>query len=108
MAKSYSVMCEHCEKDVSFEISEIPELDAHIDLVTANVRSEVECEFEGFVDPAEMVRDDRTLPDLAIAIRRADATEAKILLDKIAGELGSGAEEAVERGWFSAQARQAA
>lgn len=101
MKSHYEVQCEHCEKMTSFRIDDVARLDADIDDEVSAAKSEVAVEFEGMVEPDELLD---KLQDLSSAIRAGDRIEAEHLLDKLASEIGSEATEYVQRGRFSMRA----
>ena len=62
-------------------------------------------EDEDYFMPAFMNDAERPLQQLAAAIRRGDAQDAELWLDRIADDLGIEAEEQVQQGRYSSRAR---
>lgn len=104
--KQFSTRCEACNADVDFDLADVPELEVYLERecseASDEARREEAAEYSGFIDP-----DPGLLKDLSIAIRKGDRVEAEILLDKLASEAGTRAEEAVQQGRYSLQARAA-
>lgn len=65
-------------------------------------------EDDDFVDAGILTEGDRPLRALSVALRQRDWSEAELQLDRIARELGTDAEEQVQQGRFSPEARKAA
>jgi hypothetical protein len=112
MAKQFSILCGSCRNDVGFDIQDVMQLEDHVDeiydLAQRDTRSEVEAEFETFIDGDDLLHGSRPLQEMAIALRRGDIAEAERLLDGIADEIGPKAVEEVQQGRFSIRARRAA
>lgn len=110
--ETYALDCSHCGKEVEFKVNDIDGLSSDIDDecrdAERSTRSEVENEFAGMVDPEDLPIHPRTIHDLAAAIERGDTGEARLLLDRIADDLGLEHREAAQIGRFSGQARRAA
>lgn len=98
-----SYICPHCEAE--FTVNEVDglayDIDAEVDNAATSERREVEREFEGMVDPADLPVSPRSIYELAAAIRRGDATEGRRLLRIVAYDLGIEHHNAFELGWFS-------
>lgn len=109
---NYGIDCPHCGKEVEFVVNDIDGLSADIESECRDAeratRSEVESEFAGMVDPEDLPIQPRTIHDLAAAIERGDASEARLLLGRIADDLGLEHREAAQIGRFAGQARRAA
>lgn len=99
-----TVACPSCKTE--FEVEEVnhPSLAEQIALREQESehdgREEVERETAGMVWPHEAV-EARDLQDLSFAIRRRDWAEAELLVDRIAANIGTDAEEKVAQGRFS-------
>jgi hypothetical protein len=112
MTEQFTIACSKCSAKMRFEVADIPALERHItdERVAADswardeTRDEVEAEFEGFVDGAELTKGSRPLQEMAVALRRGDIAEAERLLDYLADEIGDRAVEEVQQGRFSLRA----
>lgn len=100
MAKEFYVECE-CGKEVEFNTCDIEGLDAYIEKECDGAAAEAEAQFDGMVDPSDLPIQPRTIHDLSQAIATGNLSEARILLDRIAYDLGSEHQNACEIGRFA-------
>ena len=111
MAKQFAIDCPQCRHEVDFDLCDIPELDRHfhlsIDQADAYASDAKDREYQDYIDPVYLTGGERTLWELAAAIRRGDVAEAELHLDRLADEIGLPAVEEVQQGRFSNRARAA-
>jgi hypothetical protein len=113
MAKTFSIMCEHCERDFEFTEDEAKGLSDHIttarsDAFDDGVDEGKERASYDYVDVRDQLVDGkRHFWELSAALRRGDIREAELQLDMIAEKIGGQAVEDVQQGRFSYRARAA-
>jgi hypothetical protein len=100
MAKEFYIDCE-CGKEVEFDTGDIDGLDEYIQKECDGAASEAEAAFDGMVDPSDLPIQPRTIHDLSQAIASSNLAEARILIDRIAYDLGSEHQNACEIGRFA-------
>jgi hypothetical protein len=100
MTKEYFIECE-CGKEVEFNTDDIDGLDEYIDRECKDAAAEAEAQFYGMVDPSDLPVQPRTIHDLSQAIATGNLSEARILLDRIAYDLGHEHSEACQIGRFA-------
>jgi hypothetical protein len=100
MAKEYFIECE-CGKEVEFNTDDIDGLDDYIAAECKGAAADAESQFDGMVDPTDLPIQPRMIHDLSQAIASGDLSEARILLDRIAYELGNEHSDACQIGRFA-------
>lgn len=109
---AYGIDCPHCGEEVEFAVNDIKGLSADIERecneAAKIAERETEGQFAGMIDPDDHPIQPRTMHDLAAAIERGDVIEARLLLGRVADDLGLQCRESVEIGRFSTQVRRAA
>lgn len=110
--EKYAIDCPHCGKEVEFRTLDVDDLakdiESEVEHACAQTERDKDSEFAGMVDPEDLPIQPRTIHDLSAAIERGDTGEARLLLGRIADDLGLEHSEAAQIGRFSAQARRAA
>jgi copper chaperone CopZ len=108
---AYGIDCPHCGEEVEFVVNDIEglahDIEEEVRDAERSARDEAEREFDGMVDPEDLPIQPRTIHDLAAAIERGDTGEARLLLGRIADDLGLEHKSAAEIGRFSNLARAA-
>jgi hypothetical protein len=100
MAKEFYIQCE-CGKEVDFGTADIDGLDDFIADECRAAANEAEAQFDGMVDPFDLPVQPRMVHDLSQALATGNTSEARILLDRIAEELGIEYQNACELGRFA-------
>jgi hypothetical protein len=100
MSKEFYVECE-CGREVEFDTCDIDGMDDYIEKECREAAAEKEAEFDGMVDPTDLPIQPRMIHDLSQAIASGNLSEARILLDRIAYELGSEHDTACQLGRFA-------
>jgi hypothetical protein len=101
MTKEFFIECPKCEAEIEFDTFDIDGLDDHITAVSDEAAKEAERQFDGMVDPDDLPVRPRMIHDLSQAVAAGNMGEARILLDRIAYELGHEHQEACEVGRFA-------
>jgi hypothetical protein len=103
--ETYTIGCPDCAKDIEFTVGQVEclarDIDDECDEAAKIARAETEAEFDGMVDPADLPIHPRVIHDLSRAIASGDLIEARILLDRIAYDLGGEHSTACEVGRFA-------